>query len=149
MQEVLDAVRRLDGGNSKTSWLRAYQKASDAMKDGLEATGRGCEKRGKQEREGAELDLTPEELRIKRERTQKWARQCVEGGMWSVRGADEYLRSWYGKGLETGLDGFANMRRLTDPQGSTRELYSSDSNDNPRVLQQTQGLALAAVSYPI
>ncbi|XP_071664086.1 uncharacterized protein [Patagioenas fasciata] len=131
MQEVLEAMKRLDGGNSKTSRLIAYKKASDAIKDGLEAIGRECEKRGKQEREGVELDLAPEELRIKREQIQKWARQCVEDGMWSVREADEYLRVRYGKGLETGLvDRFANMRRLTDPQGNTRELYSSDNNDN-------------------
>ncbi|XP_071656200.1 uncharacterized protein [Patagioenas fasciata] len=89
MQEVLEAMKRLDGGNGKTSRLIAYKKASDAIKDGLEAIGRECEKRGKQEREGVELDLTPEELRIKRERIQKWARQCVEDGMccWTCSGA--------------------------------------------------------------
>ncbi|OPJ76440.1 hypothetical protein AV530_019731 [Patagioenas fasciata monilis] len=91
MQEVLKAMKRLDGGTSKTSRLIAYKKASDAIKDRLEAICRECEKRGKQEREGVELDLTPEELRIKKERVQKWAKQCVEDGMWSVREADEYL----------------------------------------------------------
>ncbi|OPJ69278.1 hypothetical protein AV530_012370 [Patagioenas fasciata monilis] len=140
MQEVLKAMKRLDGGNSKTLWLIAYKKVSDAIKDGLEAIGRECEKWGKHEREGVELDLTPEKLRIKRERIQKWARQCVEDGMWPVREADEYLRARYGKGLETGLaDRFANMLRLTDPQGNTRELYGSDSNDNLGAASVHQG----------
>ncbi|OPJ69183.1 hypothetical protein AV530_018649 [Patagioenas fasciata monilis] len=131
MQEVLKAMKQLDGGTGKTSQLIAYKKVSDAIKDGLETIGRKCEKQGKQEREGAELDLTPEELWIKKERIQTWAKQCVEDGMWSVREADEYLRARYGKGLETGsTDRFTNMPRLTDPQGNTRELYSSDSNDN-------------------
>ncbi|OPJ71140.1 hypothetical protein AV530_017416 [Patagioenas fasciata monilis] len=62
MQEVLKTMKRLDDGTSKTSRLIAYKKASDTIKDGLEAIGRECEKQGKQEREGAELDLTSEEL---------------------------------------------------------------------------------------
>ncbi|OPJ82153.1 hypothetical protein AV530_018212 [Patagioenas fasciata monilis] len=60
MQEVLKAMKRLDGGKSKTSRLIAYKKVSDAIKDRLEAIGRECEKRGKQERELAELDLVTE-----------------------------------------------------------------------------------------
>ncbi|OPJ76675.1 hypothetical protein AV530_014023 [Patagioenas fasciata monilis] len=131
MQEVLQAMKRLDGGASKTLRLIAYKKVSDAIKAGLEAIGWECEKWGKQEWEGAELDLIPEELQIKKERIQKWAKQCVEDGMWSLRETDEYMRARYGKGLETGsADWFTDMCQLTDPQGNTGELYSSNSDDN-------------------
>ncbi|OPJ77539.1 hypothetical protein AV530_017100 [Patagioenas fasciata monilis] len=142
MQEVLKAMKRLDGGTSKTLRLIAYKKVSDAIKDRLEAIGRECEKRGKQKREEVELDLSPEELRIKKERIQKWEKQCVEDGMWSIREADEYLRARYGKGLETGsADQFVNVHRLTDPQGNTGEFYSSDSNDSLGAAPVRQGRA--------